>query len=122
MLHIILSAPSAPPGNLVITMLESRSVHLSWIPPPAGNINGIIRKYTLRVTEQTTGTVLTEESHNTTLEVYGLHPHTTYSVAVSAFTIREGPYAELHNVRTLEDSKCISELGASYLALKVTTY
>lgn len=95
-------APSAPPLNLVISDLESRSFHLQWGPPPADRANGIIRKYLVNLTEESSGRERILETFGTSLEVNDVHPHTTYLVSVSAFTVSNGP-ALLEVVSTLED-------------------
>lgn len=98
-----LLAPSAPPDNLVISDLESRSFHLDWAPPPIEATNGILRKYLINITELTSGAERIIDSFNTSLEVDNVHPHTTYIVSVSAFTVRGGTPATME-VQTLEDS------------------
>lgn len=47
----------------------------------------------------------TMESFNTSVQLYGLHSHTTYFVSVSAFTVDEGPYSPVTAIETLEDSE-----------------
>ena len=68
------------------------------------NTNGIIRKYIINITEQSTGEQLVViETLNTTIRVHSLHPYTTYLVSVAAYTVGEGPYTPLLEVVTLEE-------------------
>lgn len=100
-------APSSPPLDLTVSDLMSRSLHLSWAPPLPETANGIIRRYLVNVTEMDSGdAALITVSFNSTLQIYTLHPHTSYLVSVSAFTVSEGPYAVLE-VETPQDGQFI---------------
>lgn len=113
-------APSAPPSNLVISNLESRSFHLRWDPPPTDRANGIIRRYLVNLTEERSGRERILESFSTSLEVNDVHPHTTYLVSVSAFTVSNGP-ALLEVVNTLEDVPTAPPVNLSLVALTPRT-
>ena len=102
---INLLAPSASPLNLLESKLSSRSFYLEWEPPLFEDINGILRKYIINITDENRGTSFTLESYNTSAELYGLLPHTTYFVSVSAFTVDEGPHSPVIVIKTLEESE-----------------
>lgn len=104
MFVLIPAAPSSPPVNLSFSELKSRSFHLSWEPPLVENINGIIRKYIVNITEQLTGSQEILETLSTNLNIHSLHPYTTYLASVSAFTVDRGPFTQLE-ILTLEDGK-----------------
>lgn len=46
-----------------------------------------------------------------------MHPHNSYSVSVSAVTVREGPYTQVMEVTTLEDSEYVKthDIGSLFL-------
>ena len=101
---LIPTAPNSPPHNYAGVALSSRSIVLTWDPPPAEQQNGIITGYLVNVTELETGevTAMFTESHNVTL--YPLQPFTTYGTLVSAQTVAgRGPTTCLLSVTTLEE-------------------
>ena len=85
--------------------LSSTAISLTWMPPPLSSQNGIIREYTINITELETGEVFQHVSTTTSITVTILHPYYSYSCTVSAFTVAMGPYTEAVTVVTLEDSK-----------------
>ena len=106
--HSVFLAPSEPPINLVLVDIEARSFSLHWEPPPPESVNGIIRKYIINITIPDMGETMVYSSYNMSLNVHGLHPYTIHHISVSAFTISAGPYTEILDVETEEDSKfCI---------------
>ena len=88
----ILIAPSGPPTNLGVTSVLSESLSLSWNPPMFEDINGIIRRYVILVTEVETGSVFTLHSNTTQVTITNLHPFYTYACAIAAETVGVGPY------------------------------
>ena len=92
---VIFIAPSMPPLDLVVSNLEPRSFHADWAPPPIEATNGILRKYTVNIIDLNSGAERIIETHNTSLKIHNAHPHTVYSVSVSAFTVRSGPSVTL---------------------------
>ena len=73
--------------------LTSDSVSLSWSPPPFEDQNGIIQQYILVFTHNQTGYIFEVSSDDTSINVSGLTPFTTYICAVAAQTIPgTGPY------------------------------
>ena len=103
LLNISFSAPSAPPEDLIAANVSSTSFVLSWTPPPISQQSGIIREYTVNVTEVETASLTVLTSTTTSLLVSSLHPYYTYECAVSAYTIEHGPYSEVLTVTTSED-------------------
>ena len=70
----------------------SESLSLSWNPPVFEDINGIIRRYMISVTEVETGRVFTQHSNTTQATLINLHPFYTYACAIAAETVGLGPY------------------------------
>ena len=97
--------PSAPPNNLRVTNYDSRSVHLSWDPPPAEQHNGQLTGYIIKVKYQI-GTEARSPltADGTSKRVDGLKPNTKYTFQVRAMTAAgSGPPASIQ--------KCTAEEG-----------
>ena len=76
--------PSAAPLNLTGFMLSSRSVQLSWDPPPVTDQNGIISGYTVATSSFDDGELFYNISVSTNLTIHSLSPYTTYAFSVAA--------------------------------------
>ena len=83
--------------------VNSRTISLSWEPPPADQHHGVLRHYIVRVIELETGRVQRYDPTRTNLQVPLLHPYYTYEWNVSAYTVGEGPHTNLSSVRTPQD-------------------
>ena len=90
---------------MVLAPVSSTSISLSWAPPPAADINGVIVEYRINITEVATGRVFTLTSSTTSLTAQGLHPFYVYECVVSAFTVAIGPYSQVFHITTPEDGK-----------------
>ena len=98
-------APSSSPENVQLSAVSSSGFLLSWSAPPAVNHNGIIRNYTINITEENTGRWIQLTSNTNSQRVESLHPHYNYTCVVSAVTVAAGPYSSPVFVTTLEDGK-----------------
>ena len=114
------TAASASPQNLTGSSLNSRTISLSWSPPPTQETNGVIREYRVNVTEVETGTVFTLTSTTTSITLQSLHPYYNYRCVVSAYTVGVGPYTAVFNIQPPEDGelhicikqgRCVSNLS-----------
>ena len=97
------TAPSGPPESLFGTPGGSRAITLTWFPPPAIQINGIIMKYVVNVTERETNQTWTFISFAQYIIVGFLHPHYHYECRVAAFTIAEGTLSSVVTVQTEQE-------------------
>ena len=88
---------------VVAASVGSTSFVLSWSPPPTSQQNGIIREYTVNITEIQTGLSIILNSTSTSVSVLSLHPYYTYECTVSAYTVGGGPYSEVFTITTQED-------------------
>ena len=104
------AAPASPPQDVVVVAVDSRTFTLGWNPPLPDDHNGIITEYRISVTgtetEETTQFVTVE----TALTVQSLHPYYTYTCAVAAFTILEGPYSSAISVTMPQDGKRLTSM------------
>ena len=99
------SAPSGPPLNVTTRTVNSTTIQVTWAPPTPESQNGIITLYNINVTVSETKSDFVLNASTTSLNVTGLHPHYTYTFAVTAVTIRPGPYSEPQAIITPEDCK-----------------
>ena len=84
-------------------MINSTSVHLSWLPPDEDQHNGDIRHYSIRIVQVHSGREFQLNSTNTTSIYTGLHPAYTYSFTVAAVTVEIGPYSDAAIATMSED-------------------
>lgn len=114
------TAPSAPPQSLSGTSQGSRSIALTWSPPPPIHINGVIEKYVVKVTERETEQTWTFFAFDGDILVGSLHPHYHYDCRVAAFTIAEGALSSIFTVQTEEERKMDIQYFNNILYLIVT--
>lgn len=97
------AGPSTAPRSLSVVSFNVSTLGVTWESPDEITINGILRHYVLeycstlgeaQLIDFDSCVVLQTASRDTTaVTLTGLREHTTYSVAVSAFTIHAGPSA-----------------------------
>ena len=87
------TAPDAPPSNVVAEAVDTHSIRVSWDPPPAEMINGIITEYVLTyvpVTNPDSETPL-RVTRGTEELVNVITPDTAFNFTVVAVTIDISP-------------------------------
>ena len=104
------AAPSAPPSAVVVEASDSRSINVTWDPPPADAINGIISYYVVNVTVQNTKERFHYTVTDTELKLGNLHPYYTYTVVVAAFTVAKGPFSAEFSIITPQDGTVTQHL------------
>lgn len=103
-----ISGPSAAPWSFTVTVQSSRSLLLSWTPPPEENRGGTIQGYRVDILEVETGT---RQQYTTGQSVKRyqatmLHPYYNYQCKVAAYnSAGTGPYTSVVSRTTLEDGK-----------------
>ena len=110
-LHV---APSSPPSNVTGNPVDSTTVVLSWMALLPAHHNGIIRYYSVNLTETDTGDQIQTESETTTKLLSSLHPYYTYKVAVAAVTVASGPYSTPVTFQLPEDGTFMLLLFYAY--------
>ena len=89
----------------MITVISHSStlVTFQWSPPPAIEVNGFIRYYTVSLTERHNGRVWHFIALDSHINIGSLHPHYLYDFTVAAHTIGQGPFSDVYTVLTDED-------------------
>nr|XP_013012541.1 netrin receptor DCC-like [Cavia porcellus] len=97
--------PSAPPQNVSLEVVNSRSIKVSWLPPPSGMQNGFITGYKIRHRKTTRrGEMETLEPNNLWYLFTGLEKGSQYSFQVSAMTVNgTGPPSNWYTAETPEN-------------------
>ena len=98
-------APSAPPQGFTGSNQSSTAIVLSWMLPPAIDINGIIQYYTVELDEVWTGHTFTFHPISPNISVRALHPYYIYQCRVAAYTVALGPFTSNLQIVTGEDGK-----------------
>ena len=118
---MLITAPSLAPQNVLVDVLSSRSIQLSWDPPLTGEQNGILIQFHVIVMETQilyldNGTVMSQMgvnrnrtyniSEGRTQLIDMLHPSYNYTVRIAAATVVGiGPFSDPITVMTLEDGE-----------------
>ncbi|KAG9488366.1 hypothetical protein GDO78_007922 [Eleutherodactylus coqui] len=97
--------PSAMPQNVSLEVVNSRSIKVSWLPPPSGTQNGFITGYKIRHRKTTRrGELETIEPNNLWYLFTGLEKGSQYSFQVSAMTVNgTGPSSDWYTTETPEN-------------------
>lgn len=108
------TAPSGSPQNIGALPTSSRTLFLSWDPPPRPQRNGEITLYTINVTVLENGETFQVTSDASNLTLSSLRPYYTYSFIITASTIvGEGPFSEALTIRMPEDGMLLSCIPCS---------
>ena len=99
------AAPSGPPKNVSGYTVSSTSIKFMWSPPEFVDQNGVIRSYSLTVTQGETSNVTTYATINTEYILSGLHPAYKYQFQAAALTVAKGPLSQPMYVYTLEEGE-----------------
>jgi len=100
---LVIAVPTDVPQDIVLTAIDSRTLHISWAAPPFEHQNGIIREYRVNITERETGMVFHLITTATSVTVPSLHPFYNYKCSIAAVTIGEGPYSAELTITMPED-------------------
>uniref|UniRef100_A0AAY4D2Y2 Neogenin n=1 Tax=Denticeps clupeoides TaxID=299321 RepID=A0AAY4D2Y2_9TELE len=96
--------PSSPPQNLILEVLNSKSIMARWQPPPGDMQNGDITGYKIRYRKAGRKNEVTEIAACAKSDHFtGLQRGTEYSVRVSALTVNgSGPATDWVTAETFE--------------------
>ncbi|XP_047665587.1 netrin receptor DCC [Tachysurus fulvidraco] len=97
--------PSASPQNISLEVIYSRSIKVSWQPPPANTQNGFITGYKIRYRKTgRRGDQEAIEPNNLWYLFTGLEKGSQYSFQVAAMTVNgTGPSSEWYTAETPEN-------------------
>lgn len=103
------TAPYSHPQNFSAVATSSTSITLTWLPPPAHLINGVLRYYHLLISNSAGENFRDILLDQNLLEVLieGLQPYFQYNCTMAAVTVEEGPLTSVQ-IQTLEDSETCS--------------
>ena len=87
--------------------VNSTAVLITWQPPPPEHRNGIITTYIVNVLLENSHTIFQQYATSSLgVILAGLHPFSTYVVAVAAETgVGRGPFSDGLRIHTPEDGK-----------------
>ncbi|XP_048359161.1 netrin receptor DCC [Sphaerodactylus townsendi] len=96
--------PNAMPQNISLEVVNSKSIKVSWLPPPPGTQNGFITGYKIRHRKTTRrGDIETLEPNNLWYLFTGLDKGSQYSFQVAAMTANgTGPSSDWYTAETPE--------------------
>lgn len=102
-LFLIFTVPTAAPQMITVISHSSTLVTFQWSPPPAIEVNGFIRYYTVRFIERHSEREWHFVSLDSHINIGSLHPYYLYDFIVAAHTIGQGPFSNIYTVLTDED-------------------
>jgi receptor-type tyrosine-protein phosphatase Q len=94
--------------NFTCSPLGANGIVVSWIPPPANSLNGVLRYFRVDITEEETSRSYFEIllGHHGSLD--SLHPFYSYTVSVAAVTIGPGPSSNNVTITTDQDGELLT--------------
>ena len=105
------SAPASAPENVMLVVISSTEIQVSWTEVPEIDRNGIITMYEVMYEPLMTFGELTPATVNTTnltIIVDGLEEYVEYNISIRAYTsVGPGPYSEEVTNRTFEDGELL---------------
>ena len=115
-------APTVAPSSVIVEVINSSSISISWSKPDKSVLHGILRRYDLeyrRVECNESYPVSVKNNSwnqsrvaNTSskLMISGLEFWSCYELKVRAVTIGGGPFSVVQQVRTLEHGELLSNI------------
>ena len=102
-------APISPPGNIICSSVEARSMIVSWDEVPCSEQNGPIAGYLLYYTNTTfSDTINITGGENRSYTLTELRPYTYYTVTVSAYNdAGTGPTSDNKTQQTKQASQLV---------------
>lgn len=98
--------PSGPALGVNVTIVSFQEVIIRWSAPNVTEQNGILTSYVINITLISTGQTFSRTSSNTSLNLDGLLPFTSYTCRVAARTqVGTGPFSISNSFLTDEIGK-----------------
>ena len=92
--ELLYTAPASSPQNITGSAEGPTLVSLRWLAPRDSDINGLIRYYTVHITEVVTDQQWSFFAVKTHINIGPLHPYYDYKCQVAAHTVDTGPFSD----------------------------
>ena len=102
--------------------MSSTGFVVSWTMPMPADHNGIIRSYTVNITEENTGTHTIFTSHTSSQRIDSLHPYYNYTCLVAAVTVSAGPFSPPITITTAESGTMVHLIIIMYYLENISTH
>lgn len=113
----ICSGPGGSPQSVTAEAVSPTVFILRWQPPLAEDVNGVVRRYTVNITELETGRVEQYFTTDLNITVESRHPFYRYRFIVAAETVGLGPFNDPNVIHMPEagEHDCFLVLVLVYL-------
>lgn len=95
---------------------------LTWLPPLAGDGNGVVRNYTINITELETGRMEQYVTSDLNITVSSRHPFYRYRYVLAAETIGLGPFTDPTVIHMPEAAPASAPLGIAAATVTSTGF
>ena len=97
------TAPSSPPPQVRCEATSPTAIVMQWNNVPAAARNGLIRGYTVVLTDTASGQQTSQNTSVRQTTFSNLVPHRAYRCKVAAYTIALGPFsAEIQRTTSVD--------------------
>ena len=96
------AVPSGSPQNVVASAVDPTTLRISWDPPVAERLNGMVQAYSISITEIETGESQMFSTANESIVIPNRHPYYRYRYLVAAVTTGQGPFSVATLIRMPE--------------------
>ena len=100
-------APTGPPQDIMVSVIDSKSINITWSSTREEDTNGIVRHFVINVTQEVGDT---QQLTVSALKLYhvmrNLQPNTNYSISIAAVTVDIGQFSNALMVEMPEAGKC----------------
>ena len=103
------TAPSSAPTGVVCEGTSSTEIIARWNNLPPGSRNGLVRGYTVILTDAASGEQTSQNSSTRRSTFMNLRPYHTYRCKVAAYTVALGPFSTEEQGTTQAGGKMIGQ-------------
>lgn len=112
------SAPAHSPEGVRVEAMDAHTLNVSWSPPSMQQ-NGVIRNYSVNLTEAVTGLGRQYSANITSILIRELVAYHTYFIQVAAVTTASGPFSDSVYAATPEAGKKLLLNNCAITSLKI---
>ena len=95
------------PMNVMVDLITSSTVNISWDPPPPEHTNGVILYNVIHLTDLHNKLTQNITTSSNWVQVMDLHPYYSYSFQLAAVTVSQGPFSDTQVFTTPEDGELV---------------